>query len=210
MWDDFPAAPKWNVMGKVRRSETGPSVPVTLDGPGRQPGLPGMLGASNIRRILPDTPAILVWHAVFSSLWNTFKAITDMPARTPGIFSQVLQHQVTVFTPRMCMPLVCLVNMSHLSVTNLQHHLWSSASSRLFPSVALTAARTGSVKVWGDVCVCLSLDVEATGLLSGALTCSEDRDTVFIYPSPSCHCCVWSEFAELRATLGELSNPPTL
>lgn len=133
-----------------------------------------------------------------------------MPAWTPGIFSQVLQHQVAVFTPRTCVPLVCLVNMSHLSVANLQQHLWSSAPSRLFPSVALAVARTVSVKVWGDVCMCLSLDAEATGWLSGLLSCSEDRDTVFIYPSPSCHCCVWSEFAELRATLGELSNPPTL
>lgn len=42
--------------------------------------------------------------------------------------------------------------------------------------------------------------------------CNGDRDAVFIYPPPSCHCCVCSEFAELGAlgTLGELSNPQTL
>lgn len=35
---------------------------------------------------------------------------------------------------------------------------------------------------------------------------------LFIQPPPSCHCCVWSEFAELRAlgALGKLSNPQTL
>lgn len=46
---------------------------------------------------------------------------------------------------------------------------------------------------------------EATGLLSGLLSCNGDRDTVFIYLSPSCHCCVWSVFTELRA-MGHLEN----
>lgn len=33
---------------------------------------------------------------------------------------------------------------------------------------------------------------KATGLLSGFCSCNGDRDSVFIYLSPSCHCCVWS------------------
>lgn len=73
-----------------------------------------MLGASNIRQILRDTLAILVWHAVFSSLWNAFKALKDMPAWLPGFFSQVGQPQFTVFA--LCRVLfVCLVNTLHLS-----------------------------------------------------------------------------------------------
>lgn len=73
-----------------------------------------MLGASNIRQILPDTLAILVWHAVFSSLWNTFKALKDMPAWLPGFFSQVGQPRFAVFAPRHAL-FVCLVNTLHLS-----------------------------------------------------------------------------------------------
>ncbi len=92
-----------------------PSVAVTLDGLNQQPELPGMLQASNIRQILQDTLAILVWHAVFSSLWNTFKALKDMPAGIPGFFSQVMQPQVPIFISLTSVLLVCLVNMLHLS-----------------------------------------------------------------------------------------------
>ncbi|KAK5618428.1 hypothetical protein CRENBAI_018462 [Crenichthys baileyi] len=45
-----------------------------------------MLEASNIRQILRDTLAILVWHAVFSSLSNTSIDLTDIPAWRPGFF----------------------------------------------------------------------------------------------------------------------------
>lgn len=189
-----------------------------------------MLGASNIRQILRDTLAILVWHAVFSSLWNTFKALIDMPAWIPGFFSQVMQPRVTIFVSRASVLLVCLVNMLHLSeecwllTGQVQHHLLCSValspSSRL-SRFSICCPRSGEyskcegVNVWGKACVCSctvcgcvethTTQTEATGLLSGLLSCNGDRDTVFIYLSPSCHCCVWSVFAELRA-MGHLEN----
>lgn len=192
-----------------------------------------MLGAGNIRQILRDTLAILVWHAVFSSLWNTFKALKDMPAWIPGFFSQVMQPQVTIFIPLTSVLLVCLGNMLHLSeecwllTGQVQQHLLYSValspSSRL-PRFSICCPRSSEyskcegVNVWGKACMCLFAHVlwayvdvlarsraEATGLLSGLLSCNGDRDAVFIYLSPSCHCCVWSVFAELRA-MGHLEN----
>ena len=136
-----------------------------------------MLGASNIRQILRDTLAILVWHADFSSLWNTFKALVDVPAWIAGFFSQVMQPQVAISISLTCVLLVCLVNMLHLSeecwllTGQVQHHLLSSVwhfplllASLALPSVALATVNAVSVKEWmcegkrarvdGWVCTC--------------------------------------------------------
>lgn len=153
-----------------------------------------------------------------------------MPAWIPGFFSQVVQLQVIVFTALTCVLLVCLVNMLHLSqerrllTGQVQQHLLYSVvllcASLVFPSAALAAVNAVSVKqqmcektrlclfthvLYVDVLAC----AKATALLSGWQSCNGARDTVFIYPCPSCHCCVWREFVEL-GTLGELSNPLTL
>lgn len=132
-----------------------------------------MLGASNIRQILRDTLAILVWHAVFSSLWNTFKALKDMPAWIPGFFSQVMQPPVTVFISLTSVLLVCLVNMLHLSeecrllTGQVQQHLLccvalSPSSSRLSRfsiccPLSSEYSKCEVVNVWGIACVCLFL-----------------------------------------------------
>lgn len=167
MRDDFPTAPKWNVIGKVRGLKTAHQCPWPCMAPANNPELPGMLGASNIRQILRDTLATLVWHAVFSSLWNTFKALIDMPAWIPGFFSQVMQPQVTIFISLASVLLVCLVNMLHLSeecwllTGQVQQHLLFSValspSSRL-PRFSICFPRSGEyskcegVNVWGKAC----------------------------------------------------------
>lgn len=53
---------------------------------------------------------------------------------------------------------------------------------------------------------------EATGLLSGLLSCNGDRDSVFIYPSPqlSLLCLERARWTQCYWTLGELSSPLTL
>lgn len=224
----FPSALKWNVVLKVRSLKTAHQ----RLWPRMAPELPGMLEASNIRQILRDTLAILVWHAVFSSLWNTIKALIHMPAWIPGFFSQVMQPQVTIFISLTCALLVCLVNMLHLSeecrllTGQVQQHLLSSValspSSRL-SRLSICCPRSGEfskcegANVWGRrvrvcsrmsgaVCGCVRAHTHRLpGCLSGLPSCNGARDTVFIYPSPSCHCCVWSVFAELRA-MGHLEN----
>lgn len=148
-----------------------------------------------------------------------------MPAWIPGFFSRVMQPQVTIFISVTSPLLVCLVNMLHLSeecwllTGQVQQHLLCSValspSSRL-PRFSICCPRSGEYsKCEGAnvsahacaVCGCVGMHARtgATGLLSGWLSCNGDRDTVFIYPSPSCHCCVWSELAELRA-MGHLEN----
>lgn len=225
----FPSALKWNVVVKVRSLKTAHQ----RLWPRMAPELPGMLEASNIRQILRDTLAILVWHAVFSSLWNTIKALIHMPAWIPGFFSQVMQPQVTIFISLTCALLVCLVNMLHLSeecrllTGQVQQHLLSSVA--LSPSSRLSClsiccpcsgefSKCEGANVWGEARACLFTHVRRCvrmcprahthrlpGCLSGLPSCNGARDTVFIYPSPSCHCCVWSVFAELRA-MGHLEN----
>lgn len=183
-----------------------------------------MPGASNIRRILRDTLAILVWHAVVSSLGNTFKALKDMPAWIPGFFSQVAQPQVNRFhSSDMCVACLFGKHVTPVRGTLVANGpsppafiIFCCASSRL-PRFSICCPRSGefskceAVNVWGKACMRLSahVDVLARTEATALLSCNGARDTVFIYPSPSCHCCVWSEFAEL-GTLGELSNPLTL
>lgn len=94
-------------------------------------------------------------------------------------------------------------------------------ASLVFPSVALAAVTTVSVKEQmceeKRACVCSSMwifwqSAEATGLLSGLLSRNGDRHTVFIYPSPqlSLLCLEWVRWTQGYGTLGELSNPLTL
>lgn len=189
-----------------------------------------MPGVRNIRWILRDTLAILVWHAVFSSLGNTFKA----PQRYASLDTRLLVTGRATLSHRfhssdMCV--ACLFGKHVTPVTGMpvangpspKHLLYSVVllcASLVFPSAALAAVNAVSVKQ--QMCektrVCLFTHVlyvdvlacaKATALLSGWQSCNGARDTVFIYPCPSCHCCVWREFAEL-GTLGELSNPLTL
>lgn len=177
-----------------------------------------MLGASNIRWILRDTLAILVWHAVFSSLWNTFKALKDMPAWPPGFFSQIVKLQFTIFISLTYV--ACLFGKHATPVTGTlvangpspTALMFCHASSRL-PGFSICCPHSGkrgkceAMNVWGKVCWC------AQRLLGCCLDCCNgDREAVFIYPAHSCHCCVWSEFTEVRTLgrLGDLSNPKTL
>lgn len=203
MWDDFLPALKCNVAVKTRCLKTAHRCPW----PQVAPELPGMLEASNIRHILWDTLAILVWHAVFSSLWNTFKALADMPTWIPDFFSQVMQPQVTIFISVTCALLVCLVNMLHLSearrllTAQVQQHLLSSAvlspSSRL-SGFSICCPRSSEfskcegVNVWGAhvfvhacpaACGCVCM--HTLGCSSGLLSCNRARDAVFSHPPPA-------------------------
>lgn len=128
-----------------------------------------------------------------------------------------------------CVLLVCLVNTLHLSeerpVANGPSPeafiIFCCTSSRLphflfFFSICCPVAAVNPVSVKQWMCEerrawCLSAHVpyvdvlartQATALLSALLSCNGARDAVFIYPPTlsSCHCCVWSEFAELRGS----------
>lgn len=137
-----------------------------------------MLGESNIRQILRDALAILVWHALFSSLWNTIKALKDMPAWLPGFFSQVRQPRFTVFALGRCLSFVCLVNTPHLSQQRwllpgqVQLHLCPTSSCLLGFSICCPHIskyrRCEAVNVQGNACAALAR-TSATGLLSGLL-----------------------------------------
>ncbi len=169
-----------------------------------------MLGASNIRQILRDTLAILVWHAVFSSLWNTFKALIDMPAWITGFFLQVMQPQVTIFIFLASVLLVCLVNMLHLSEEcwlltgqvqqDLLYSVAISPSSRL-PRFSICCPRSGEyskcegVNVWGRACASLFTHVlhvdvlprtRAQRLLGCCLDCClvMEIETLFLFIPP--------------------------
>lgn len=89
-------------------------------------------------------------------------------------------------------------------------------TSLVFPSVALAAANTVSVKERmceaKRACICSCMwscwHVRAQRLLGCCLDCClvMEIDTLFLFILPlSCHCCVWSEFVELRA-MGPLEN----
>lgn len=169
-----------------------------------------MLGASNIRQILRDTLAIVVWHAVFSSLWNTFKARIDMPAWIPDFYSQVTQPQVTIFISLTSVLLICLVNMLHLSeecwllTARVQQHLLSSVT--LSPSSRLSRfsiccprsveySKCEGVNVWEKGCKCLfahalRVNTQACTRTQRLLGCCLDCclvmeiETLFLFISP--------------------------
>lgn len=135
-----------------------------------------MLGASNIRQILRDTLAILVWHAVFSSLRNTFKALKDMPAWLPGFFSQVGQPRFAVFARRRVL-FVCLVNTLHLSqerrLLTGQVQLRLCRTSSCLPAFSICSrvskyTKCEAANVRGEARAAPAC-TGATGLLSGPL-----------------------------------------
>lgn len=188
----FPAALKWNVIGKVRGLKTAHQGPVTPRGPGSQAELPGMLGAGNIRRILPDAAAILVWHAVFSALWNTFKALKDMPAWPPGFFSQVGQPRFAVFALQRAL-FVCLVNTPHLSqerwLLTGQVPLHRCRTSCCRPGFSICCPHISeyrkceAVNVWGKACAA-SARTEATGVVVRTTVMETEMLFLFIHPHP--------------------------
>lgn len=115
-----------------------------------------MPGVRNIRWILRDTLAILVWHAVFSSLGNTFKA----PQRYASLDTRLLFTGRATSSHRfhssdMCV--ACLFGKHVTPVTGMpvangpspKHLLYSVVllcASLLFPSAALAAVNAVSVK----------------------------------------------------------------
>lgn len=155
------------MLGKVRGSET---LAVTAGDPVYPPPCPPPspannqsccwdAGASNTRLILPDAGAILVWHAVFSSLRNTSKApqrcassaTTAAPFHRCGGGAAASAQRFRPPTRLVCLFGKQAAPVAGTPVANgaksgcvYVPHVFPPAC--FFPSVALTSVNAGSVK----------------------------------------------------------------
>lgn len=226
LWADcdvrlFSCCPQVECDRESERLKKCPSGPVTPRGPSSRAELLGMLGAGNIRRILPDAAAILVWHAVFSALWNAFKALKDMPAWPPGFFSQVSQPRFAVFALRHAL-FVCLVNTPHLSqerwLLTGQVPLHLGRTSSCLPGFSICCPHISkyrkceAVNVRGKACATLAC-TEAPGVVVRTAVMEIEMLFLFIPPPPQLSLlCLewvrWTQASEYTWRTVKSTNPP--